>query len=177
MLIYLIGFMGSGKSTVSEKLSRKLGYGVADLDELIEKKAKKSIQDIFEESGEEYFRELEKDVLHETFKLTDTVIACGGGTPCFFDNLDQMKKNGKSAYLKLSAGSLFHRLAPGKARRPLIAGMPDLPLMEYIVKELEKRAFYYEQADIIIKGENLKTDELADLITGLISGTSPIDKI
>jgi len=164
MLVYLIGFMGSGKTTVGEKLARKLGLACVDLDELIEKKNKKSVSQLFNEKGEDFFRECEQEVLRSTFKMKNTVVACGGGTPCFFENMQEMNKNGITVYLKLTPGSLFHRLAPSKAARPLIAGMPDLPLMEYIVKELQQREPIYEQASIVIRGESIKIDELALLI-------------
>jgi len=164
MLIYLIGFMGSGKTSAGEKLAKKMGLGFADLDQLIEQKLKKNLSRIFEEKGEEFFREAEQKQLHATFKMTDTVIACGGGTPCYFDNMAQMKKHGKTVYIRLAAGSIFHRIAPVKEKRPLIADMPDLPLMEYIIRELDKRSFYYEQADIVVKGEDLNTEELAGIL-------------
>jgi shikimate kinase len=169
MLIFLLGYMGSGKTSTGEKLSKKLGYAFIDLDEMVEKKNNKSISAIFEEDGEDFFRESEKNCLEETFSLTDTVISTGGGTPCFFDNMDQMKKNGLTVYLKLAAGSLFHRLAPGKHKRPLIANMPDLPLMEFIVKELDKREVYYKQADLNVRGENLKIEELIELVNKRIT--------
>lgn len=164
MLIYLCGYMGSGKTTVAEKLAKKTGHAFVDLDQLIEQKNKKSIADIFEQKGEEFFREAEKEMLHTTFVMENTIVACGGGTPCFFDNMEQMNEHGLTVYLKLAPGSLFHRLAPGKAKRPLIANMPDLPLMEFIIKEIQKREPFYEMATIIIKGESLKTDELVEVV-------------
>jgi len=174
MLVYLIGFMGSGKTTVGEKLAKKLDLAFADLDELIVRKTKMSISQIFAEQGQDFFRECEQEVLRSTFKMKDTVVACGGGTPCFFENMQEMNKNGLTVYLRLTAGSLFHRLAPSKATRPLIAEMPDLPLMEYIVKELQQREPVYEQAGIVIKGESIKVDELAEMIRqhGVKQGSS-----
>lgn len=167
MLIYLVGYMGSGKTTLGEKTARKLNHSFFDMDQLIEKKANKSISRIFEEAGENRFRELEREVLQETFSMQNTLIACGGGTPCFYDNMDQMNKHGISVYLHLSAGSLFHRLAPGKLQRPRIAHLPDLPLMEFIINELDKRVGFYRKAKLIIKGENLKPEELAQQLKNL----------
>ena len=164
MLVFLIGFMGSGKTTVGEKLAKTLNYNFIDLDKQIEQAVNKSIADLFAHHGEKFFRESEKTTLHQSFEQKNTVISCGGGTPCFFDNLEQMKKNGITVYLKLAAGSLFHRLAAGKSKRPLISGMTDLGLMEYITNELEKRELFYNQADIIIKGESIKASELAEMI-------------
>ena len=173
MLVFLIGFMGSGKSTVGEKLAKKMGYAFADIDQLIETKTNLTIPALFETHGEAFFRETEKEILHTTFSLKNTVVSCGGGTPCFFDNMQQMRANGLTVYLKLTAGSLFHRLAPGKTKRPLIAAMPDLQLMEFIMNELHKREVFYETADLVVKGENLKTDELAGLI---IASLPPSDR-
>ena len=138
MLVFLVGFMGSGKTTTGAKLARRLHYNFIDLDQLIEQKNNKSIPLIFKEEGEDFFRQTEKEVLNDAFSLNNTVISCGGGTPCFFDNLEQMKNTGLTVYLKLSPTSLFHRLAPGKSKRPLIADLEDLQVMEFIVAELER---------------------------------------
>ncbi len=161
MLVYLLGFMGSGKSTLGAKVARRIGYSFHDLDTIIEEKQGKSISRLFEEAEESGFRAIEKEALHDTFLLKNTIIACGGGTPCFFDNMEKMNHNGLTVYLRLSPGSLFHRLAPQKLQRPLIASMPDLPLMEYIIRESESREVFYSQAGLIMKGENLKPEELA----------------
>lgn len=161
MLVFLIGYMGGGKTTVGKKLASRLGCSFLDLDHLIEEVYKKSITDIFKEEGEIVFRESEKKLLQSCFNRSNTVISCGGGTPCFFDNLLLMKQNGLVVYLKLSPGILFRRLKQAKTKRPLLAEMTDLELMAFINSELEKRAVYYEQADLIFKGENLNPVDLA----------------
>lgn len=164
MLVFLIGFMGSGKTSTGIKLAKKLELDFIDLDKFIEEKHHKSLALLFSENGESFFRESERQVLHDCFILKDTLISCGGGTPCFYDNMNQMNSNGITIYLKLSARSLFHRLAQDKEKRPLIAGKSDLVLMDYIEKELQSREQFYNQAKITVKGESLKTETLVELL-------------
>ncbi|HMT29829.1 MAG TPA: shikimate kinase, partial [Bacteroidia bacterium] len=138
MLIYLTGFMGAGKSTAGKKLAGLLGYSFVDLDTMIESETKKSISELFA-AGQDKFREIEAHILRNTESMSNCVIAAGGGTPCFHDNMKWMINHGLTVYIKLSPGSLFHRLAPSKTSRPLIAGKSDVELMEYIMETLKDR--------------------------------------
>jgi len=156
--------MGSGKTTVGRKLSRALDYGFVDLDQQIESRLGISIADFFQEKGEEAFREIEREELHKTFDLENYVISLGGGTPCFFDNLKQINKAGKSVYLKLSAVSLAKRLQESKTQRPLLNNLTEGELFEFVQQQLGERERFYNYAQILIKGENLKISELVNLV-------------
>ncbi len=164
MIIYLIGYMGSGKTTVGKKLARVLAYDFIDLDQQIESEIGQSIAEYFEQNGEEPFRKIEQKELHKTFQLENTVVSLGGGTPCFFDNLEQINQHGKSVYLKLSATSLALRLQQSKTPRPLIKDLTDGELFEFVQQQLGEREQFYNRTHFLIKGENLKVQELAELI-------------
>ncbi|MBL0340525.1 MAG: shikimate kinase [Bacteroidetes bacterium] len=163
MLIYLTGFMGAGKTTAGKKLATLLGYNFIDLDELIEIETGKNMSQLFE-SGLPYFREVESLTLKSTSKYTDTVIATGGGSPCFHGNMEWMNQHGVTVYIRMTVGSLFHRLAASKQKRPLIAGKSDVDLMEFILTTLKERLVFYKQAKYIIKGESLDAKELMSLL-------------
>lgn len=162
--IYLMGYMGSGKSTLGKRLANKTGYNFIDTDQVFEQRFKTSIHDYFRENGEENFRNLERSILHETFDFSNTIISTGGGTPCFYDNLRQIKKNGFSIYLRMSPEALYQRLMQTKRVRPLTAGLKEMELMEFIRKNLKERELYYEQADMSISGINLKSRDLEAII-------------
>lgn len=164
MRIYLIGYMGSGKTTLGKELAAKLKYRFMDLDKQIEKKTKKTIADIFRKKGEDKFRVMEKKELHETKKSRNIVIATGGGTPCFFDNMDWMNEHGVTIYLEVSAGVLFYRLVKEKAERPLLKDLTDVELMEQIVIHLTTRESFYSKAKLVVKGEKIKMDKLLKTI-------------
>lgn len=150
MRIYIIGFMGSGKSGFGKKLAHKLSYNFLDLDTLIEEKADQTASDIFLKSGEEYFRKLEHSVLKETFKIEHYVISTGGGTPAFFDNMKQINKYGFSIFLKLNSSILYDRLVNSKKERPLMKNIEKKDLKEYIKEINQVRLNYYKMADLII---------------------------
>lgn len=145
--IFLIGFMGSGKSSVGKELAKILKYQFIDLDELIEKREKKSISTIFSESGENYFRKIEQSLLQEVGTNNKVVIATGGGCAAFGNNLQLMKDIGATIYLEVQPGILFHRLATEKDNRPLIAKKGDIELMEYIVDKLNERTSSYNATE------------------------------
>lgn len=166
MLIYLIGFMGCGKSTHGKALAKQLAFDFVDMDEALQQSLSKPITDLFNEpNGEMTFRKLESEWLKKNAALLkNTVIATGGGAPCFFDNMEVMNKTGITVYLQLHPGSLFHRLAPGKLKRPLIAKFSDTELMDFIHTKLLEREYFYRQAHIMVKGESLNVKSLADEI-------------
>ena len=150
MRIYLIGFMGGGKSYISKELSRVLDYPVVDLDETIERRAGMSIVQLFKQYGEAHFRRLEQEALHSTAEESPLIIATGGGTPCFFDNIEWMNKNGITVYLNTDESLLFKRLSPQKHHRPLLKNLSSSELKAYIHNKLEERSIYYQQAKLII---------------------------
>jgi shikimate kinase len=164
MLIYLIGFMGSGKTTTGKKLAAFLNYRIVDLDEYIEEKFRITIPDIFNRFDEIAFRKIERDELLETTALKNTVVSTGGGTPCFFDNMEIINKHGTSVYLKLHPKSIFSRLNESKKRRPLMENKTDLEKYDFIVSKLADREKFYVQAHHTIKAENLILSELVKLL-------------
>lgn len=147
--IYLIGFMGSGKSTIGKILAQHLQLAFYDMDTLIETKAQKTISEIFAEDGENAFRLIEKDVLHETRQLEKAIIATGGGAPCHFDNMDWIAQQGMSLYLRASPSLLTQRLRSQQSHRPLVRGLNDTELLAFIDSKLIERSPFYEQADMI----------------------------
>ena len=151
--IFLIGYMGSGKSTVGQLLATRLGYDFIDMDNHIEEKQLKSVNQIFVEQGEQKFRQLEKQSLHEIADFDHVVISTGGGTPCFFDNMKYMNEQGVSIYLKLSTEELAERLESTHAnKRPLLGERKGEELLRFIRDGLAIREPYYLQARYSISG-------------------------
>lgn len=152
-LIFLVGFMGCGKSTLGKKVAQKTGYSFIDLDELIVKKTGMSISNYFETFGESSFRELERKVLHNFQNTSNAIIATGGGTPCYFDNMDWMNEHGKTIYLKMSPKALLSRLSQKEVEtRPLLKGKSTAELLEFITTKLEERTPFYSRAKIVYDG-------------------------
>ena len=152
--IFLIGYMGSGKTTVGQLLATQLGYSFIDMDNHIEGKLFKSVSQIFAELGEDQFRLLEKQCLHEVAEFDRVVISTGGGVPCFFDNMEYMNKQGVTVYLKLSSADLAERLELSHAnKRPLLANRKGEELLHFISEELAKREPFYSQAAFSVSGE------------------------
>ena len=152
--IFLIGYMGSGKTTVGQLLATQLGYSFIDMDNHIEGKLFKSVSQIFAELGEDQFRMLEKQCLHEVAEFDQVVISTGGGVPCFFDNMKYMNKQGVTVYLKLSSADLAERLEQSHAnKRPLLANRKGEELLHFISEELAKREPFYSQAAFSVSGE------------------------
>src|ERR687886_1601662 len=136
MKIFLLGFMGCGKTYWGRQLSEKLTLPFFDLDEKIVEKEEKSINQIFAEEGEEYFRLLEKDVLHLLTESHDSfVMACGGGTPCYFNNIDYLNKSGITVWINCSVECLHSRLIKEKNKRPLIKNLTGEQLKSYIIRK------------------------------------------
>jgi len=161
MKIFLIGFMGSGKTHWGKLLSAKLHLPFRDLDTLIVQKEQKSIADVFSEKGEEYFRYQEKQTLEELINEEESfVLSCGGGTPCFFNNIELMKKSGKVLWLNTSIDVLKERLLKERMSRPLIRDVSEEELRRYIVRKLTERKLYYEQADAMVNEESITLEEL-----------------
>lgn len=161
MKIFLIGFMGSGKTHWGKLLSAKLQLPFRDLDSLIVEKEQKSIADVFTEKGEEYFRYQEKQTLEELINEEESfVLSCGGGTPCFFNNIEFMKKSGKVLWLNTSIDVLKDRLLKERMSRPLIRDINEEELRRYIVRKLTERKMYYEQADAMVNEESITLEEL-----------------
>lgn len=142
--------MGAGKTTVGKALAKELGLPFYDLDWYIETRMHKKVKEIFDEQGEEGFRKIERNMLHEVAEFENVVLSCGGGTPCFFDNMEYMNGQGTVIYLKCSPEVLFRHLKMGKGVRPLLLGKNDEELMAFIREQLERREKYYMKADNIV---------------------------
>ncbi len=164
--IFLIGYMGSGKTTIGKLLAARLGFSFIDMDKHIEEKEFKSVSQIFAEKGESEFRLIEQKCLHEVAEFENIVISTGGGAPCFFDNIRFMNTHGTTVYLKLSAAELTDRLESSRAnKRPLLAERKGEELLQFIAEGLAKREPFYEQATYSVSGD---IDEVVDQICKLI---------
>lgn len=150
MRIYLIGFMGCGKSTLGKPIARAMEYDFVDLDNYIEEQQGMSIPEIFAQKGEKIFRELENHYLCEISERDNIVISTGGGTPCFNGNMEIMNRSGTTIYLCQDVDILVSRLRNARVKRPLIDGKTDSELRTYIVETLGKREEYYRQAAITV---------------------------
>ena len=165
MKLYLIGFMGCGKTHWGRLLSEKLQIPFFDLDDAVVEQEEKPIASIFEEEGEEYFRLLEKDVLHMITESHESfIMACGGGTPCYYNNIDYMKRQGTTIWINCSVQCLFDRLIMEREKRPLIKDLTDEGLRSYIQKKYASRKIFYEQASIILSEEQTNMDYLLERI-------------
>ncbi len=145
--IFLIGYMGSGKTTLGRAFSKAIGLQFIDLDWYIEERMHKTISELFAEKGEDGFREIERNMLHEAGEFEDVVIAAGGGTPCFYDNMEYMNRVGHTVFLDVDTEVLLARLKQAKAKRPLLAEKTDDELMDTIVSALKKRMPFYGMAE------------------------------
>ena len=144
--IVLIGYMGSGKTTVGKALGKEIGLPFYDLDWYIESRMRKKVSQIFAERGEEGFRQIERNMLHEVAEFEDVVISCGGGTPCFFDNMDYLNSQAQVVYLRCEPEVLHKHLLMGKGDRPLLKGKTPDELIQFIREQLEKREPFYTKA-------------------------------
>lgn len=152
--------MGSGKSYLGQKLAKELGWSFCDLDNEVEDKEQCSISQIFRTKGANYFRELERDCLIETNTKSNTVIALGGGTPCFYDNMKWIANNGYSVFLDVSVEVLMQRLLKETEKRPLLEGKSEQELKQFISEKLEERRLYYSQANYTINTEHQLIDTI-----------------
>lgn len=145
--VFLIGFMGSGKTTLGKKIAQKLSWDFVDLDHLIESESGMPIPEYFRTQGEEKFRVLERNILLKSLEMEKTIVGAGGGTPCFFDNIEKMNEKGITIYLKLPAKALYHRLMQTNiSERPALQGLSGDDLLHFIEKKLEERSSFYEKA-------------------------------
>jgi len=170
--IILIGYMGAGKTTVGKALAAELGVPFYDLDWFITTRYHRSVPEIFAERGEEGFRELERRMLHEVAEFEDIVLSCGGGTPCFFDNMDYMNSLADTVYLKAEPEVLAMHLKMGKGRRPLIEGKSPEELEAYILESLRAREPFYSRAkytlDVSLLENFTKIQESVRLVRELL---------
>ncbi len=162
--IFIIGFMGSGKTTHGKKLARKLEYRFADMDQWIEKETGKTVPEIFKEEGEAAFRKMETEAIHALSKEKNIVISTGGGAPCHAENMELLKSSGLTIYLQLAPAALLSRLKNSKSERPLLAGKSEQEMLETIKEILNIREAFYSKADVIVDGLNNVDERLESII-------------
>lgn len=164
MKIFLLGYMGSGKSTIGKRLSERLKMNFVDFDSYIEEETGRSIAEIFENDGEEQFRQLEHDYLKKIIDMDNIVIALGGGTPCYHNNIELINKNGISVFISVSAEKLAQRLLKVKNKRPLIRNLNKKELRPFIEANLEERLPIYQKAHYIISTESYDEKQITEYI-------------
>lgn len=148
--IILIGYMGAGKTTVGKQLADNLGLMFYDLDWYITSRMHRTVAQIFEESGEEGFRKMEHNMLHEVAEFENVVLSCGGGTPCFFDNMDYLNRQGETVYLKATPEVLYAHLKMGKTVRPLLLNKTPEEVKAFVKEQLAQREPYYLKAKHVL---------------------------
>ena len=164
MLIFLIGFMGCGKTTLGRKLALRLGNEFIDLDHILEAQTGMTIAGYFSNFGEDAFRKLESEVLKQTKYPENAVVSTGGGLPCFFDNMDWMNEHGKTVYIKLSPKTLADRLENEKDKRPVLREHHGDDLVAFIAGKLAERDTFYSRATIIADGLSLTAEKMEELL-------------
>ncbi|MDR1257785.1 MAG: shikimate kinase [Tannerellaceae bacterium] len=156
--IFLIGYMGAGKTTIGKELSKRMNLSFVDLDAYIEARYYKTVSRIFAEKGEEAFRKIECNILREVATFENVLISTGGGTPCFHNNMTFMNEAGKTVYVKVSPAELVKRLSPVKHTRPVLNGRSGADLLSFVSENLLKRTPYYMQATIVFDVETMDTE-------------------
>jgi shikimate kinase len=164
MRVFLIGFMGSGKTYWGKIWAEKNGLDFYDLDAVIEKPEGKTIAAIFEKEGEDYFRKIETEALLTFAEKDNCVIACGGGAACFNDNMQWMNAHGVTVYLLAKPPYIFSRVMQKKHKRPLISKFNEAELLFFIEQKLKEREPFYNQAKFVLPVENLNTDSLKEIL-------------
>jgi len=162
--IFLVGFMGSGKSTLGKRLKTEMDWEFIDLDDYFEERFHTTIKEYFSDEGETAFRRAEQQMLLEVINKERLIIATGGGTPCYFDNMELMNANGLSIYIKLPVDTLVGRLSGPKQLRPLVSGKSGEELTLFISQKLAEREPYYSKAKIIADGDVLGVDGFLRII-------------
>jgi shikimate kinase len=171
MLIFLIGFMGSGKTTLGRPLATRLGYRFVDLDREIEQGEGRTIGEIFSTDGEAAFRALEGAYLQRVIEQGgDAVVSTGGGTPCFGEHMAEMNRSGVTVYLKLAPAVLVNRLLSAHLQRPLVAGKSPEELLVYITETLAEREVYYRRANVVVADPSRDVRRLVEILNPYLVG-------
>ena len=166
--IFLTGYMGAGKTTVGKELAEKTGLSFIDLDVFIEERYHRTVSRLFAEYGEDKFRDIERRLLHEVAEFEDIIISTGGGTPCFFDNMEFMNAAGKTVYLQVSVDELAARLETCRHTRPVLQNRTGEELKSFITDSLQKRLPFYEKVQMIFPAETMLTyDDIVKVVDDL----------
>lgn len=163
-VFFFIGMMGSGKTYWSDVLADEFDFGSYDLDALIEMAEQKTITEIFAEHGEKYFRQKEKEILQSTAHYKNSIISTGGGTPCFFDNINWMNAHGITIWIDEDIDILVMRLKKEKSKRPLIKDLGDDELKSFLEKKHEERKPFYQQAQYHLQGNDISLETFKKII-------------
>jgi Shikimate kinase len=164
--IFLVGYMGAGKTTLGKALAHRMNLSHIDTDNYIEKRYHKKISEIFSSEGEERFRDIEHRIIKEIAEIEDVVVSTGGGLPCFNNNMAVMNNFGITVYLETSAEELAARLNESKSVRPVLKNRSGNELIMFIKESLDKRNVFYEQAKIHFDAEQMNGDKDVDLLAG-----------
>jgi len=169
MKVFLIGYMASGKTTIGEKLAKELNFKFLDLDQFIESQEKKTISAIFNDGGEALFRGVEMKYLKESILMSGNyVVSTGGGTPCFYDNMKDMNENGLTIHLEMDAKSITYRLLNFRGDRPIVNGIGEEELLEFVEQQMEERRYFYSEAKLNVSAlgfTDVNVQKLANRIT------------
>lgn len=161
MNLFLIGLPGSGKSTLGRELALQLNLALIDTDSEIVSKEGKTIEEIFKDSGEEYFRKLEQSILHRVLEKDNQLVSTGGGMPCFYDNMEEMNKRGVAIFIDVPVENIHQRLIGQRSqKRPMLEGKTDSEVLNFLKQKYEERFPYYSKAMIIVKGANIKAKDI-----------------
>ncbi|MGG9970250.1 shikimate kinase [Ferruginibacter sp. SUN002] len=163
--IFLIGFMGSGKTHWGSIWATSHGYSFIDLDEVIEKNEGKTVAEIFDQHGEDYFRLIETKTLRRLANKQNTIIACGGGTPCFHENIQWMKEHGTVVFISSSIKKILERVLEEQDKRPLLKKLNEAELLFFIEQKLKEREPFYTQADITLDADNITSETFKEIIS------------
>ncbi|MDO5314482.1 MAG: shikimate kinase [bacterium] len=166
--IYIVGYMGAGKTTAARRLAQRMGWEVVDTDALFEEKYKISVNDFFNKYDEPLYRKLESEVLKATESLDHVVVSTGGGTACFFDNMDWMNQHGLTVFLRISPQAAIDRVIHSRHKRPLVEGKSEEELTEFVSQHYASRLPFYEQARITAKSEDFDIESLMEAIKDIL---------
>jgi shikimate kinase len=165
MRVFLIGFMGAGKSHWGKIWAEKSGMTFFDLDEIIVAKEQMTIDEIFDKKGEDYFRQIESASLQSTLDYDNCIVACGGGTPCFFDNMKWMNENGLTVFIKAKPHTLLQNMTHEMKKRPLFNKINQAEILTFIEQKLKERNEFYTVSKITLSIEELNDSTITDLLT------------
>ena len=166
--IYIVGYMGAGKTTAARRLAQRMGWEVVDTDALFEEKYKISVNDFFNKYDEPLYRKLESEVLKATESLDHVVVSTGGGTACFFDNMDWMNQHGLTVFLRISPQAAVDRVIHSRHKRPLVEGKSEEELTEFVSQHYASSLPFYEQARITAKSEDFDIERLMEAIKDIL---------